>query len=972
MKKLKLNFCLITVVLAAVAFLPAPAATIILTSDQQLADLQDPDKKIDLSTGYTKVFASLREICEDARKKGDRSLVIAFDEFFRQYRTQAGTIRRLTPDMDEYVGKIRKISEFAAHYGMGIGLSLLSPLDIGQGFVNRTGQSGRWLHYAVGIRDARTGQFNVQLWRELYWTNNKGKIPLRLSGVKAFAFREKTIAGGIYSVVKPEDIHAITKGVKIEFYDTTSIIPAWEPSSLASDVKLPIQRVNIRGGETDEWMGCDRVFVELEYETPEMDYFSPEVPGFLNNMLEKFYRAGINLTSLYSDEMHIQQDWYYFNHHDNGQLSVRYMTPSMASAYASKYGSEYADMDKYMLYFVYGPKLVLNSPQAALNTQYVMGESPEDIHRTILMRDRYYKLLNNRVVDIFVAAKKFAESLYKRELHNGAHASWAESPTIDLWNTGNLKLEAYQYEYTPNFLWSNTVQQAAAACYDYFKWGDYLQPTGNDFAECGWGDRNYYGAALSASIGILNKYPNAYAAFWGMPDRVAVRKQAVNSAFGGSATPTIREITGNLHRDVNVLILYPMSLVAAEERFGSWITQYAYANYITAEKLLEVGKLNPDGSLEVAGRKFSTLVSLFEIVPQPELLDLMSKMAHSGGRIIWFGPPPVIDGNGLPCNAQWNNLFGVDFKPEAYPGQMAPGKKVTMNGPFSQVPSQTILTDFIVDHVYPVSLLPGTEKVAEVDGLTVGAARKSGQGNLYFFGFRPRDDQSASLGYETSTLFGILAASGAYPTTGKFTGTNDNTEFLSRTTDYLTTRFPNGSTVIVRHYRTHRENWLDGFSRNDSLDAIALKENPLPSDQIQLNDFRVNGHSLTYSGSLITAFNTDDGGRLISFEGHQCNKVRVDGKEYILSDQPQPTIVWTPASTQEQKTLKALVKIYVEGEGMIDIPLLEGISQVKALLADGKSQKAGKSVPCSVRKGTVTLRITKEQSGKWIYLCGDK
>ncbi len=67
--------------------------------------------------------------------------------------------------------------------------------------------------------------------------------------------------------------------------------------------------------------------------------------------------------------------------------------------------------------------------------------------------------------------------------------------------------------------------------------------------------------------------------------------------------PTISAITDNLHRDVNVLILYPMNLVAAEERFGSWMTQYAYANYITAEKLLELGKVNADGFIEVNGQE---------------------------------------------------------------------------------------------------------------------------------------------------------------------------------------------------------------------------------------------------------------------------------------------------------------------------------------------------------------------------------
>lgn len=101
------------------------------------------------------------------------------------------------------------------------------------------------------------------------------------------------------------------------------------------------------------------------------------------------------------------------------------------------------------------------------------------------------------------------------------HSSWAESPTIDIWDTESLHRNAYKYEFTPNYIWGNTVQQAAAACYDYFKWGEYLEPTRNDFAELGWVDRNYYGAAMATSIGVLNRIPAAYPHFWGHPRKVA-------------------------------------------------------------------------------------------------------------------------------------------------------------------------------------------------------------------------------------------------------------------------------------------------------------------------------------------------------------------------------------------------------------------------------------------------------------------
>ena len=55
-----------------------PSRTIILTSDQQLIDLQDPDKQIELSLRLELVFGSLREVCEDAQKNGCHTIKLAF------------------------------------------------------------------------------------------------------------------------------------------------------------------------------------------------------------------------------------------------------------------------------------------------------------------------------------------------------------------------------------------------------------------------------------------------------------------------------------------------------------------------------------------------------------------------------------------------------------------------------------------------------------------------------------------------------------------------------------------------------------------------------------------------------------------------------------------------------------------------------------------------------------------------------
>jgi hypothetical protein len=931
-------------------------AVIILTSDRQLNDLLDPEKKIDLSLGIEKRFASLREVCESARKSGEKTLIIAFDEFFRQYREQAGTERLLTPDMDEYIDKIKKISDFAGKYKLGLELSLLSPLELGKAYKKSTGGAGRWLGYKTGYRDPSNGKFSLQMWQQLYWTNNKGKFQINLKNVRAFAFRESPVSNSPFKSVHPDDIIEI-KDVRYEALDTVRVGSSGElreevPGSAKKDNFFLVRNLRVYYDGVSQLRGYNRVFVMLEYESPEIDYFSPEAPLFLKALLKKYHDKGVNLVSLYSDEMHIQQDWYYFQHHENGQFNLRYLTPAMSDAYLSKFGQKLDD--KYLLYFVYGAPAYSTSVKAVRNIQYVMGPSAEDIHRTFLLRDRYYKMLNNGVTDLFRDAKTYAEQLFGRELAATGHSSWAESPTIDFWETEKLKEYAAKYEYTSNYVWGNTVHQAAAACYDYFKWGEYLEPTGNDFAECGWLDRDYYGAAMAASIGVINRHPDAYAAAWGMPDRSREWKDAINSAFGARNGSDANRITGEVHRDIEVLILYPMNLVAVEERFGSWMTQYAYANYITSEKLLELGNITDDGYIRVKDRKYNTLVALFEPLPSKGLLKMMSRFLKSGGKVLWCGPPPLLDGSGANCSAEWKDLFGVNYAYDVFMGEIAAGRKVNFLNSFNGIPEQTILTDFIVDRIYPVSPDSKCELLAESDGKILGTKNQYGKGMAYFFGFRPRDDQSASLGYETRTLFEILQASGAYTGTGKFASINDNPTYISRTSDLLATRFPNGSNMIVRHYRTHSENWEGGFSRNQANDEKALAANPMPSDTLIIDDLKINGHEISYRGKQQIVFRTDSLNNLVAFEGHSCKDITLDGREYSFAKNLFQTIIFYKEDAQGSGYIAL-----VSGEGKVTLPI--PAAQGKKLIVTTSDNK---KVPVHYVNGQLELIMTPLISGK--------
>ena len=565
------------------------------------------------------------------------------------------------------------------------------------------------------------------------------------------------------------------------------------------------------------------------------------------------------------------------------------------------------------------------------------------------MRDNYYRLLNNHVVDLFVEAKHYGEKLFNREFRTGAHASWAESPTIDKWESPD-NTYSVNYEYTPNYLWGNTVHQASAACYDYFKWCDYLQPTGNDFCECGWLDRNYYGAAMAASIGVINKYPNAYAAAWGMPAASYERRMAINYAYGCDPPANIRLITDGVHRNIDVLMLYPMNLVAVDPRFGSWMTQYGYANYLTSDMMLKMGTITPQGKIRVKEKEYGTLVVLYEPLPEQGELDFIEKFLNAGGKVLWMSAPPMLDKGGNNCSAQWQRIFGAKSNYNSANGKAASGKIVKFTGLMKDVEPQTILTDFVVDRIFPV-VNENSEVAATCNGEVIGTVRDfPNNGRACFMGCRLRDDQSRSLGYESRNMFEVLNYLGAYPASGTFKNRNDNPSFLSRTGDYFVSSFPNGTTMVVNHYRTHVENWDGNFSRNPEYDAEILKNNPLPTDTIKLYNAAINGHIVSYTGRLSMGFNVKNK-RLCSFYGQQCNEITVDGTKYIFSAGKLNDITFGPVNGDLTH-----YNLYANGAERIEIPVPQTVNGAKATVD-------GNEISVSVKRGTLVVNLKPEQYG---------
>jgi hypothetical protein len=347
---------------------------------------------------------------------------------------------------------------------------------------------------------------------------------------------------------------------------------------------------------------------------------------------------------------------------------------------------------------------------------------------------------------------------------------------------------------------------------------------------------------------------------------------------------------------------------------------------------------------------------------------MMYEFAANGGRVIWSGPPPVLTIEGGDALAPWKQLTGVEYTPGFDEGAIAPGKVVSFDGALGATAPQTILTDFLVDRIYPVTPAEGTSPVARVGSDVVGTHRATpSNGSVTFLGFRPRDDQAASLGYEMRTWFSVLEALGAYVPTGKFGDANDNTEFVSRNSPYLACRFPNGTTAIAPHLKDTLEDWPGGFARKEEEDRAYLERVPPPSDKIELNDFRVNGHTVTYAGAGAVAFRTDADGRLIAFAGNQCAQIAIDGSLTVFASQPVGAICWAPLSGERRVEKGAVLVVLAGGTAEVRIPAPELTGKVKLYTQGATPGSLGAEVPCAIENGLIVFSATPEVAHRWLY-----
>jgi len=931
-----------------------PNNALIITSDEEMEKLEhDPNMKV-------RAFGAGFEDMAKQLQGFDGALInVAYDFFF------GGDKREYFPTSPQCIRTFKALHDAGRKYGVGFGASVLSPLDLGPAYYREKGRGGQTCQFREGTISPE-GKFAVPMRVQQQWFHNKGPVKLYVKSVKAYAFRETRIGNSSYYAVDPAEILDVSANVRLEREkesEKTAVGYAYTNGTVVGEVGSEIAAK------------CNRVLAVIVYDVEEMDYFHEDGLSYSTSMLDAHKAAGITYDSFYSDEMHIQFDWDLGQHFGTTEINTRYVTPGLVKEYARRFGRRYEDFEKYLVYFAFAQHGSSNDLGEPEMSQHVFGPNPADIYATWKFRRDYFRLLTDHVVDLFIKGKRYGEKLFGRDIiWTRAHATWQESPTCDhvdaAWKPKGAPVS--RYDYTPAYDWSSSIRENVSACYDYFRWGDFLTGMGNDFPEGGWIDRCYYGAAMTASFGAFNDVPYSYWGHWGAPAAVSQRVHDVAATYGVSGGMwNCGDVQGWQHRKTPVLALYPLDLNHIEERFGSWMVQYGYCDYLTEEKFAELAKVLPDGRFRVKDREYNTLLVLYEPMVMKNTMKLISQIGERGGRVIWTGPPPAIyHEDGREALRDWKLIFGIEAVQEPWNGLNAEGAVVAFTGSLEQIPPFRVPTHLLPDRVYPAIPANGTEPagVVKIDEKTLTAATVRSMpsgGKFIYFGGRPRDDQSGSTPDAPRTLFHLLRAVGAYTEDGPGWA-----EIVSNTGDLLVCEMPNGAVSITHHYYNVVENWSGGFFRpkDEKFD-----ESVLPPVRLIIKDRVFGPYRVSYEGDRVVTFRLSRN-RLIGFQGVNTQGITLNGREYRFADVPV-TLTFAPVPKEQ------LAEGIRQAWSIQAYPTKGGLEELKLtlpfevpdgakLVVDPKGNGRGTPVPAVyVRgKGRTELRLPQHMQGPILYL----
>jgi hypothetical protein len=220
---------------------------------------------------------------------------------------------------------------------------------------------------------------------------------------------------------------------------------------------------------------------------------------------------------------------------------------------------------------------------------------------------------------------------------------------------------------------------------------------------------------------------------------------------------------------------------------------------------------------------------------------------------------------------------------------------------------------------------------------------------------------------EMRTWFEVLQAINAYPPSSGTAPRNDNPSVVSRTTPYVACRFPNGTTTIAAHYRQIVECWPGGFHRDAKQDEQILQANPLPSAELRLDNFPLNGHRVTYTGELTVGFRLDERGSLLAFAGHKCKSIRIDDGEFTFASETMALAAWAPVLPERRIVGGAAMEIWAHGTACMRVPLPAGFKNGKLYFQGATHESFGSEIPSNCSEGLLEFNARADWPQRHLF-----
>jgi hypothetical protein len=182
--------------------------------------------------------------------------------------------------------------------------------------------------------------------------------------------------------------------------------------------------------------------------------------------------------------------------------------------------------------------------------------------------------------------------------------------------------------------------------------------------------------------------------------------------------------------------------------------------------------------------------------------------------------------------------------------------------------------------------------------------------------------------------------------------------------------FPNGTIAVAPHYKDIEEGWEGGFARNNEKDEQIVKQLNLKPNSIDLTDFKVWGHTVSYQGLRAMAFRVSNG-ELLAFTGANSKEINIDGKAFIYSDNPVAFIAWAPVPQNRYVENGAIATIMANGNGNIYIPLKPIPGNTFEIIAEGPTPgSVGESIQTqySETDAKLTVPLTPNILNRLLYV----